>query len=438
MSLTVLMFGWEFPPHISGGLGTACYGLTKSLVSDSTKILFVVPKAHGDESIPMINASEVIVRKSKYNERLQVTRSESFRNFKTIEVSSKIIPYQNDQQWAHETSMTSWNYQVQERSIHEVKTSAGTKYQFTGSYGPSLLDEVKKYSEVASVIAKQHTFDVIHAHDWLTYGAGIEAKSVSGKPLIIHVHATEFDRAEEKNIDSRVFEIEKLGMTKADKIIAVSQLTKDLIVSKYGIDPDKIDVVHNGVLTSEKEEIPDLPKVAEHVVTFLGRITWQKGPQYFVDAAWKVLNHFPDTHFIMAGSGDQLPKTMELVAQLRISNRFHFTGFLRGKQISQVWKLSDIYVMPSVSEPFGITPLEAINAGVPVIVSHQSGVSEVLDHAIKVDFWDTDALADAIMNVLRHQSLATSLKANGKNELPSISWDKAAKKINRMYHELHR
>lgn len=437
LSLTVLMFGWEFPPHISGGLGTACYGLTKSLVTTDTKILFVVPKAYGDESIPMINASKVLIPKPVSGEHLQQTVVNTSGHIDKIEINSKISPYQTEKLWTENTSLRSWNYQFEDHLVTEVKTSQGKTYQFTGTYGPSLLDEVRKYAEVAPVIASQYQFDVIHAHDWLTYLAGVEVKRISGKPLIVHVHATEFDRAEEKNIDTRVFEIERNGMSVADSVIAVSQWTKDIIVSKYGIDADKVEVVHNGVLTNGKHDVPDLPKVSDNVVTFLGRITWQKGPQYFVEAAWKVLNHFPDTHFIMAGSGDLLPKMIELVAQLRISSRFHFTGFLKGKQISQVWKLSDIYVMPSVSEPFGITPLEAINAGVPVIVSNQSGVSEVLDHAIKVDFWDTDSLADSILNLLRHKSLASTLQKNSKTELPSISWDRAADKINNIYHELH-
>jgi glycogen synthase len=289
---------------------------------------------------------------------------------------------------------------------------------------------------VASEIARHHSFDVIHAHDWLTYLAGIEAKRISGKPLIIHVHATEFDRAGEKNIDKRVFEIERKGMEEADLIIAVSKWTKDIIVDKYSIDEEKVRVVHNGIIPQEEIDFSILPKISDHIVTFLGRITYQKGPQYFIEAAQKVLQHYPDAHFVMAGSGDLLPAMMERVAQLKMSSRFHFTGFLKGRQMQQVWSVSDIYVMPSVSEPFGITPLEAVQAGVPVIVSNQSGVAEVMDHAIKLDFWDTDALANAIINVLKHKILSKSLKANGKKDLELLTWNRAAKKINNLYHEL--
>lgn len=263
----------------------------------------------------------------------------------------------------------------------------------------------------------------------------MEAKRVSGKPLVIHVHATEFDRAGEEHIDQRVFNIEKMGMQEADKIIAVSQWTKDIIVNKYNIDESKVTVVYNGVTRTDKSDFSFLPKIGEHVVTFLGRITYQKGPQYFIDAAQKVLEYFPDTHFIMAGSGDLLPWMIENTAQLKLSSRIHFTGFLKGKQIDQVWSVTDVYVMPSVSEPFGITPLEAAQEGVPVIVSNQSGVAEVMEHAIKIDFWDVDALANAIINILKHKELSDALKVNGKKELESLTWKRAAKKINNLYHE---
>lgn len=433
---TVLMFGWEFPPHISGGLGTACYGLTKSLIAEKTNILFVVPKAYGDEQISVINSSDVLINDADPTE---ITRVQPILNPETIvkiQVESKINPYTDEQQWETREVTTQWNYQFEKFRTKEIKLAGGRKYEFSGTYGPALLDEVNKYSEVATKIARDYSFDVIHAHDWLTYLAGINAKTESGKSLIVHVHATEFDRAGEGRINKTVFEIEQKGMQQADRVIAVSQWTKDIIVTKYSIPAEKVEVVHNGVISVNTSRVPVLPKVADEVVTFLGRITWQKGPQYFVEAAQKVQKHFPDAHFIMAGSGDLLPKMIDMVAELRMSDRFHFTGFVKGRQVNQVWNVSDVYVMPSVSEPFGITPLEAIQAGVPVIVSNQSGVAEVIDHAVKIDFWDTDSLADAIINILRHKSLSASLRKNGRKELASISWDRAAKKINKIYHEI--
>jgi glycogen(starch) synthase len=433
--MTVLMFGWEFPPHISGGLGTACYGLTKSLMKENARVLFVVPRAHGDENIDLISASEILMETT--DTRISSTGLITKENTEVVKISipSSLSPYTSVQLWGETKSIENWNCEFHFQT-REVAVKGGKRYQFSGAYGPALLDEVQRYSEVASVIAHHHSFDVIHAHDWLTYLAGIEAKKMSGKPLIVHVHATEFDRAGEKNIDERVFEIEQRGMEEADLVIAVSQWTKDIIVTRYNIDEEKVRVVHNGIIPQEEVDFSTLPKISDHIVTFLGRITYQKGPQYFIEAAQKVLQHYPDAHFIMAGSGDLLPAMMDRVAQLKISSRFHFTGFLKGRQMQQVWSVSDVYVMPSVSEPFGITPLEAVQAGVPVIVSNQSGVAEVMDHAIKVDFWDTDALANAMINVLKHKILSRSLRVNGKKDLEILTWTRAAKKINNLYHEL--
>lgn len=429
--MTILMFGWEFPPHISGGLGTACYGLSRALIDQEIRLLFVVPKAHGDESIQLINASDVVVGE----ETLQVTshEAESMQESRMISVPSAIKPYS-----AREPSqvLEEWSWQFSAECIKQIRTAEGTRYDFSGKYGPLLMEEVYRYADVAGILAGKYDFDIIHAHDWLTYPAGVEAKKASGKPLVVHVHATEFDRAGGNNIDHRVFEIEKMGMSQADRIVAVSQWTKDIIVGKYGIDPLRVSVVHNGVIESEGPEFPFIPKISDHVVTFLGRITYQKGPEYFIEAAKKVLDFFPNAHFIMAGSGDLLPSMMDRVAEVKLSSRIHFTGFLKGKQIHQVWSVTDVYVMPSVSEPFGITPLEAVQAGVPVIVSNQSGVSEVIDHALKVDFWDTNALANAIINVLRHKGLSDSLKMNSRKEIETLTWKGAAMKIKQLYYEL--
>jgi len=225
-------------------------------------------------------------------------------------------------------------------------------------------------------------------------------------------------------------------MEAADQVIAVSQWTKNIIVRKYHIPESKVHVVHNGAIPSKRKKNLKLPPIGKRIVTFLGRITYQKGPQYFVDAAARVLKLFPDVHFVMAGSGDLLPKMVERAAKLKISSHLHFTGFLKGDQVDKVWAVTNVYVMPSVSEPFGISPLEAAHAGVPVIISNQSGVAEVMQHAIKIDFWNIEALADAICNLLKHQSLTRTLKHQSKEEISTITWDRAAKKINTIYHEL--
>ncbi len=440
--IKVLTFGWEFPPHITGGLGTACYGLTKSLLDQGTDILFVVPRAHGDEELNLINASEVLVKHEAFTPGKKPIRSTSSRTeMRVIPVSSAIKPYTSSVGPPLE-AIEEWNYIIEKSAATSAKQpstrTVGKKYKFSGTYGPSLFQEVLRYGEVAGAIAGEHHFDVIHAHDWLTFPAGIEAKRTTHKPLIVHVHATEYDRAGARHADPRVLSIEKEGMQKADRIVAVSEWTKNILISKYGIRKEKISVVHNGI-TSEKKKSPAdaAPRLGKHMVTFLGRVTYQKGPQYFVEAARKVLEKFPHTHFVVGGAGDLLPQIMERVAALRLSSSFHYTGFLKGHQVEQVWSVTDVYVMPSVSEPFGIAPLEAIQAGVPVILSNQSGVSEVMPHAIKTDFWDTEALAAAICSVLKHKALAKTLKTKARESLKKITWERAARKLNRLYHEVH-
>jgi glycosyltransferase involved in cell wall biosynthesis len=289
-----------------------------------------------------------------------------------------------------------------------------------------------RYAEVATEIARKETHDIIHAHDWITYPAGIAAKNVSGKKLVVHVHATEVDRSG-ATPHPVAFQIEKEGLHQADHIVAVSEWTREVIVKHYDVKPGKISVVHNGVIAKDHGQVAGDKKLGSHYVTFLGRITYQKGPLYFVQAASIVVKNFPGTRFIVAGSGDMMPQMIELVAKLKLSANFHFTGFLKGQEINRVWALTDLYVMPSVSEPFGITPLEASNSGVPVIVSNQSGVAEVMSHAIKVDFWNVEELANAICAVLAYPSLAKSLSENSKHELEEITWRKAAKKLKVVY-----
>lgn len=433
------MFGWEFPPHISGGLGTACYGLTQSLLKHNIHIHFVVPKAYGDEdkSIHVLDASQVVVPHhqttlSTQQPTLITTREHT--GLQTIPVHASIMPYTTPvSNSPHKQSLSNWNFSFIQEVVKEIHTGYGKRFSFTGTYGPTLLEEVVRYAEVAKEIARAYSFDIIHAHDWLTYRAGIEARRISGKPLVIHVHATEYDRAGEQ-VDERVFTIEREGMRQADKIIAVSTWTKKIITERYGIPSQKVVVVHNGVTpTPKRKRLGTLPPLHKPVVTFLGRITRQKGPQYFVEAAKLVRNKLNDVHFIMAGSGDMMPTTIELVAKLRLSSCFHFTGFLKGDQVDRVWKLTNIYVMPSVSEPFGISPLEAAQAGVPVIISNQSGVAEVMKHAIKVDFWNTHELANAIVKILKDQNLQKKLKTLAAKEIRSITWATAARKVKEVY-----
>jgi glycosyltransferase involved in cell wall biosynthesis len=297
------------------------------------------------------------------------------------------------------------------------------------------MEEVQRYAMVASAIALENDFDVIHAHDWLTYAAGIAAKKISGKPLVIHVHATSFDRASDNAIDTRVFALEKMGMEAADKIMAVSNLTRNIVINKYGIDPSKVVAVHNAVDFDEFKQMEVKRGVDDKIVTFLGRITYQKGPEYFIEAANKVLKKCDNVRFVMAGNGDLMNRSIRRVAKLGIADKFHFTGFLRGDDVKKMFAYSDVYIMPSVSEPFGISPLEAMKSNVPSIISKQSGVAEVLSYAIKTDFWDIDAMADAIYGLLKYPALASMSAKCGVEEVNNLKWENAALKMIDVYQE---
>ena len=442
------MFGWEFPPHISGGLGTACHGLTNSLYDEGVQVLFVIPRLFGGETngdVSLINASKVPLQRPRYATKTSTTTSHSEtttsgeRAIETVSIDAALSPYQSEH-FYHESSILNWNYRLPQTQRETTSETTEEKineptHSFSGTYGPNLFTEVVHYAEVAECVADRNTFDVIHAHDWLTFPAGIAAKKISNKPLVIHVHATEYDRSGSQ-VNKHIFDIESEGMREADRIVAVSQWTANIIIRHYGVKPEKVEVVHNGIVSKEKKTPATKIPIGSHIITFLGRITFQKGPMYFVEAAKKVIEEFPEAHFVVAGSGDLLPQMVERVAQLKLSAHFHFTGFLKKEETEKLWSMTNVYVMPSVSEPFGITPLEAIQGGVPVILSKQSGVAEVMPHAIKVDFWNTKLLAGAICSILRYGSLASSLSKNGHDEIKEMTWGKAARKINKLYHEL--
>ena len=428
--MKVLMFGWEFPPHISGGLGTACYGLTKGMTSFSDiDILFVVPKAFGDEdksSIGLIGANNVYIRMG------DLKISGFLKQMQKIEVGVNLLPYVDPEIYANY-----FTEQMQEENKFITCDFEG-RLRFTGGYGNNLMQEISNYALVGAAIAAEQSFDVIHAHDWLCYPAGIAAKRVSGKPLIIHVHATDFDRSG-GNVNPTVYEIEKQGMDVADKIITVSNLTRNIVIEKYGIAPEKVVTVYNAV---EPMDDGGTTKKAtrgifdEKIVTFLGRITMQKGPEYFIEAANLVLKKMNNVRFVMAGSGDMMNKMIRRAARLGVCDKFSFTGFLKGDDVSKMFGLSDVYVMPSVSEPFGISPLEAMQSNVPVIISRQSGVAEILKHAIKVDFWDTHAMADAIYGILNYPALHSIFSKQGKTEVDNLKWETSAKYVRDIYYSV--
>ncbi len=397
--MKALMFGWEFPPHILGGLGTASYGLTRGMHNcGGMEISFVIPKPYGDEDrtfAQIIGASETPV---------------AWRDVSREYVQSRIGKVMEPDLYFDLRShiYADFNY---------MRLNDLGCIEFSGRYPDNLLEEINNYSIVAGVIARTIPCDVIHSHDWLTYPAGIHAKEVTGKPLVIHVHATDFDRSR-GSVNPTVFEIEKNGMEYADHIITVSDLTRQTVIEKYGIPPDKVTTVHNAVVPLS-EDLLSIPKPdnKDKVVTFLGRITMQKGPEYFVEA----------------GSGDMMDKMIALAAKRGIADRFHFTGFLRGRQVYEMLKASDVYIMPSVSEPFGISPLEAMQMGVPSIISKQSGCAEILQNVIKTDYWDIDAMADAIHSIISYPAMYETLKQQGMEELKGITWEKAGQKVIDIY-----
>ena len=423
------MFGWEFPPHIAGGLGTACEGIVKGLAYNGVETLFVMPSASGDEdqsATTIINASDVAV------DTVSSTVDEFLGKVKFVHIGTNMIPYVGPEEFSSIVE------EERRRQTEDFRIQYGMKYRFSGKYGANLMEEVARYAMVGGTIAMQHKdeFDVIHAHDWLTYLAGIAAKELTGKPLVVHVHATSYDRGDEKHIDTRVLDNETKGMLAADKVVTVSNLTRNIVINKYHIDPAKVVTVHNAVDFSGREDLAVERGVKDKVVTFLGRITFQKGPEYFIEAAAKVLRRTDNVRFVMAGSGDMMNRCIKHVAKLGISDRFHFTGFLRGKDVQKMFALSDVYIMPSVSEPFGISPLEAMRTNVPSIISHQSGAAEILKYAFKVDFWDVDAMADCIFALLEYPALASFAARQGYDEVNRLKWNGATAKLKTIYESL--
>lgn len=469
------MFGWEFPPHISGGLGTACMGLTKGLSKiPKTKIYFVVPKAFGDEksdSLKVIGANTVpmetdtttikailyhpIDSDAKVNLPEKTVSKNKEKDVDYIGIASLLRPYMTAEQFEDiliknniEPSKVYFNtdgklvYLIGEKE-HEItidysdlnsSKKRNVKFKFTGNYGEQLFEEVERYADIAVKIAKQKNIDIIHAHDWLTILAGVETKKAINKPLVVHIHATEFDRSG-MYVNQRIYDIERYGIENADKIITVSNYTKNILIEKYNAIPEKIETIYNAVNFKLNKKI-EKNNTDEKIISFLGRITYQKGPEYFIEAAYKVLLKNKNVRFVMAGSGDLLYKMIRRVAELGISDKFHFTSFLKDDEVKHLFSISDVYIMPSVSEPFGISTLEAMSSSVPTIISKQSGVSEVLKHVYKVDFWDIEAMANAIHGIINYQSLANMLGKNGKKEVKKLKWDYAAVKVHKLYKSL--
>ena len=417
--MKALMFGWEFPPHILGGLGTASYGLTRGMAEQhDMELVFVIPKPHGDEDqsfLKIIGACNV-----------PVVWKENDWNYIQQRIGRMMHP---DEYF--------WLRNGIKYDFSRIYTNDLGCIDFSGRYPDNLIEEIANYEAVASVLAHQIPFDIIHSHDWLTYPAGVFSKQISGKPLVVHVHATDFDRSRGQ-VNPIVYAIEKRGMDAADHIITVSNLTRNTVIEKYHQDPGKVTTVHNAVEPLPDAELFSKTPRRDKVVTFLGRITMQKGPEYFVEAAHRVLQKTDGVRFVMAGSGDMMNAMINLAAKRGISDRFHFTGFLKGRQVHEMLAESDVYIMPSVSEPFGISPLEAMQVGTPSIISKQSGCAEILTHAIKTDYWDIDAMADAIYAIVKYPAMYESLRNLGRDEVNGIKWYDAGMKVRSIYNSILR
>jgi len=427
--MKVLMFGWEFPPYISGGLGTACYGLTSALSHLGIDIRFVLPTAGSitkKTHVELIDAGKFGLT-GEERENVEMHYSESApasRSLEIVPVNTILTPYLSEEE-----------YLSAYQAVQIKTTQDAVIAPLAGGYGSSLFSEIHRFAVIGGRIAAEGGFDIIHAHDWMTCLAGIEAKKVSGKPLILHVHATEIDRSGD-NINQTIFNIEQDGMNAADKVIAVSHFTRDILINRYGIAPEKVCVVHNAVMRHDGAGEGYGKVFRDRVVLFLGRITMQKGPEYFVQAARQVVDRLRNVRFVMAGTGDLLPKLIRYAAELRLQSHFHFTGFLSGSDLERMFAMSDLLVMPSVSEPFGLVPVEAISRGLPVIISKQSGVSEVLPHVEKVDYWDVNKLADTIIGILINDKRRREQIERHHDALIRIDWKHAAELVSGLYDDL--
>ena len=428
--MKVLMFGWEFPPFKTGGLGTACYGLTKGLKNMGVEVAFVIPRS-GDvetsEHVKLIGATGTHKFQSK---------TEEYSHVKLVRVDVSLQPYARPED--HFGVHITRHQEISRMQVSDSEETDSEKPDKSAElYGEDLFTNVQRYAAKAGAIARDETFDVIHAHDWMTYQAGMAASKASGKPLVVHVHATEYDRTGGHGVNPVIRDIEQMGARAAHRVIAVSKRTKQTLMRYYGVSTRKISVVHNAI--NANEHAPDILAkryLKKKIVLFLGRITIQKGPEYFLEAASKVAEEEPNVLFVMAGSGDMMYKMVERASDLNIGHKVLFPGFLKGAALNRIYDMADVYVMPSVSEPFGIVPLEAMSHGVPTIISKQSGVSEVVNNALKVDFWDIDGLANGMVALLRYGALWNSLRRNGSSEMGRLSWDNSASQCVGVYQKV--
>ena len=428
--MKVLMLGWEFPPHISGGLGTACHGLTKALDAALVDVIFVLPRSPEKRF-------ETLERTAGSTSQSPTTQAiaEHFEHVTFRTVVAQLDPYAPAESRVIRES--AWQTRQNDIPIAAATPLPPSPAEIR-ELPFDLFHEVRRYAEQVVELAADERFDVIHAHDWMTYPAAMAVSAATGKPIVAHVHSTEFDRAG-GNADGRICDIEYRGLASASRVIAVSKMTRNVIVDNYHIDPNKIEVVYNAVDRSDAGAAKISRYSLSHeekIVLFLGRLTQQKGPEFFLLAARKALEVMPNIKFVMAGTGDLADSIVRMAGEMGLGQKVLFTGFLQGLDVERIFRMADLYVMPSVSEPFGISTLEALANNVPVIISKQSGVGEVLPSALKVDFWDTPEMANKIVAVLKHEPLATMLREAGARDTAKLSWDAAAEACIAIYEDV--
>ncbi|MFN3530177.1 MAG: glycosyltransferase family 4 protein [Bacteroidia bacterium] len=412
----ILMLGWEFPPVHAGGLGIACYGLTKA-IRNFIDITLVVPK-----SDPRMQLEGVrIFGLNEINENLGITEPEMNR------LTGGLPELEYYQLSAVACESVRKGYQAQQGL---KRTSFKELFGDEEVYGPRLLAKVSAYAEAVAEEFGDGGFDLIHAHDWLTYLAGVRLKKKTGKPLLIHVHALETDRAG-RDARNTMYYVERFGMQMCDRIIAVSEYTKQNIVELYGIQPEKIEAIHNGI--DPQDVFRAEHHVPEKIVAFVGRLTHQKGPYHLLETAEKVIRRFPHVRFVVAGTGEKMKELIDWTAFKGLSRHFLFTGFVAREKVEQLLAVADVYFMPSVSEPFGLSALEAAQFNVPCVISKQSGVAEMLKHSLQADYWDTDAFAEHIIKLLADENYHREMVEAMQQDLEHISWDDAATRVIKEY-----
>jgi glycogen synthase len=430
--LRILKLGWEFPPLVNGGLGIACLGLSRALAKE-VDLTVIVPKSSPDADFPtfslrglnQLRFEEITTAESRY-------RFESFAQIQRIPIF--LDPYDSGE-IPIELSVITDQKVATEATFSETTRQQLDSFKIGDLYGSDLPSKVIEFSKIAAKIALLEEFDVIHAHDWMTFLAGVEVKKVTGKPLILHVHALQYDRAGATD-HGWIYEIEKYGMEQADCVIPVSRYTAEIIASHYHIDTAKIRPVHNGAdpvttFTTKK-------KFPEKLVLFLGRLTSQKGPEFFLETAARVIAQNPAVRFVVAGTGEKLRPLIETGAFHGLGDHFHFTGFLDRDKVHDLLSMTDVYCMPSISEPFGLSALEAAQFGIPAVISKQSGVAEVLKGALLADYWDVELMSKHINDLLTDEALRARVVAQAQLDIAASTWDAAAAKVITIYQELVR